>query len=100
MPDTSSWLASSVLAADGERLHVELDESFAIATDGCDGVFLSVDIDVCDPGHAPGTGTRNTVHRGPRRDLVGELAKLPRTPLLVAWSCSWRLAPICERSRR
>ena len=22
-----------------------------------DGVFLSVDIDVCDPGHAPGTGT-------------------------------------------
>ena len=25
--------------------------------DECDGVFLSVDIDVCDPGHAPGTGT-------------------------------------------
>jgi alpha-L-fucosidase len=23
---------------------------------------------------APGTGTRNTVHRGPRRDLVGEIA--------------------------
>ena len=32
-------------------------EAFAIATDECDGVFLSVDIDVCDPGHAPGTGT-------------------------------------------
>ena len=30
---------------------------FAIAMDDCDGVFLSVDIDVCDPGHAPGTGT-------------------------------------------
>ena len=29
----------------------------AIATDECEGVFLSVDIDVCDPGHAPGTGT-------------------------------------------
>ena len=28
-----------------------------IAMDDCDGVFLSVDIDVCDPGHAPGTGT-------------------------------------------
>ena len=27
-----------------------------IATDECEGVFLSVDIDVCDPGHAPGTG--------------------------------------------
>ena len=34
-----------------------LTEAFAIATDGCEGVFLSVDIDVCDPGHAPGTGT-------------------------------------------
>jgi len=34
-----------------------LDEASAIAVDDCDGVFLSVDIDVCDPGHAPGTGT-------------------------------------------
>jgi agmatinase len=34
-----------------------LTEAFAIATDDCDGVFLSVDIDVADPAHAPGTGT-------------------------------------------
>jgi len=34
-----------------------LDEAFVIAMDDCDGVFLSVDIDVCDPAHAPGTGT-------------------------------------------
>lgn len=34
-----------------------LDETFATLTDGCDGVFLSVDIDVVDPGMAPGTGT-------------------------------------------
>jgi agmatinase len=34
-----------------------LSEAFGIAMDKCDGVFLSVDIDVCDPGHAPGTGT-------------------------------------------
>ncbi len=34
-----------------------LTEAFGIATDGCDGVFLSVDIDVVDPGLAPGTGT-------------------------------------------
>ncbi|CAB4870662.1 MAG: agmatinase [Actinobacteria bacterium] len=34
-----------------------LDESFATLTDQCDGVFLSVDIDVVDPGMAPGTGT-------------------------------------------
>jgi len=34
-----------------------LDEAFATAVDECEAVFLSVDIDVCDPGHAPGTGT-------------------------------------------
>ena len=34
-----------------------LDESFTRLTDGCDGVFLSIDIDVVDPGMAPGTGT-------------------------------------------
>jgi agmatinase len=34
-----------------------LTEAFEIALDECDGVFLSVDVDVCDPGHAPGTGT-------------------------------------------
>ncbi len=34
-----------------------LDEAFAIATDGCEGVFLSIDVDVVDPGMAPGTGT-------------------------------------------
>jgi agmatinase len=38
-------------------LNTVLDESFARLTDGCDGVFLSVDIDVVDPGMAPGTGT-------------------------------------------
>src|SRR5213075_2546070 len=32
-----------------------LTEAFAIATDDTDGVLLSVDIDVCDPAHAPGT---------------------------------------------
>ena len=42
---------------DHRGLSVVLDESFALLTDGCDGVFLSVDIDVVDPGMAPGTGT-------------------------------------------
>ncbi|MDX6428269.1 MAG: guanidinobutyrase [Streptosporangiaceae bacterium] len=32
-----------------------LTEAFTIALDECDGIYLSVDIDVCDPGHAPGT---------------------------------------------
>jgi agmatinase len=34
-----------------------LTQAFEIAMADCDGIFLSVDIDVCDPGHAPGTGT-------------------------------------------
>jgi agmatinase len=34
-----------------------LTEACAIALDECDGIFLSVDVDVVDPGHAPGTGT-------------------------------------------
>ena len=34
-----------------------LEEAFAIAVDDCDGVFVSVDLDVVDPGMAPGTGT-------------------------------------------
>jgi agmatinase len=38
-------------------LNKVLDESFATLTNECDGVFLSVDIDVVDPGMAPGTGT-------------------------------------------
>jgi agmatinase len=62
-PDTLAWMAeqgmrSFEMTEIGARgLTACLDEAFAIATDGCDGVFLSVDIDVCDPGHAPGTGT-------------------------------------------
>ncbi len=34
-----------------------LTEAFAIVTEGCDAVFLSVDLDVVDPGAAPATGT-------------------------------------------
>ena len=34
-----------------------LTEALQIACDECDGIFLSVDVDVVDPGHAPGTGT-------------------------------------------
>ncbi|GAA4361287.1 agmatinase [Actinomadura verrucosospora] len=62
-PETLEWMAAqgmrsyemSEIVARG--LDECLTEAFEIATDECDGVFLSVDIDVCDPGHAPGTGT-------------------------------------------
>ena len=62
-PETLEWMArqgmrSYEMTEIGARgLTACLDEAFAIALDDCDAVFLSVDIDVCDPGHAPGTGT-------------------------------------------
>jgi agmatinase len=62
-PETLEWMAeqgmrSYEMTEIGARGLPEcLSEAFGIAMDDCDGVFLSVDIDVCDPGHAPGTGT-------------------------------------------
>src|SRR3954467_7981246 len=62
-PETLDWMAgegfrSYEMTEIGRRgLDTCLTEASQIATDDCDGVFLSVDIDVCDPGSAPGTGT-------------------------------------------
>jgi agmatinase len=62
-PDVLDWMAEQRMRSYEMTEIVErglgecLTEAFAIAVDDCDGVFLSVDIDVCDPGHAPGTGT-------------------------------------------
>lgn len=62
-PDVLDWMARQRMRCYEmtEIVHRGLEtcltEAFAIATDECDGVFLSVDVDVCDPGHAPGTGT-------------------------------------------
>ncbi len=49
------WFEMSEVVERG--LDACLDEAFTIARDECDGVFLSVDVDVVDPGMAPGTGT-------------------------------------------
>lgn len=38
-------------------LRAVVDDAIAEAMDGCDAIYLSVDIDVLDPGFAPGTGT-------------------------------------------
>jgi agmatinase len=62
-PDTLAWMAEqrmrsyemSEIVARG--LDDCLTDAFETATDDCDAVFLSVDIDVVDPGLAPGTGT-------------------------------------------
>jgi agmatinase len=62
-PETLDWMASQQMRSYemteivSRGLPAVLDEAFVIALDDCDAVFLSVDIDVCDPGHAPGTGT-------------------------------------------
>jgi len=62
-PETLDWMAEQGLRSYEmtEIVHRGLNECLteasAIAVDGCTGVFLSVDIDVCDPAHAPGTGT-------------------------------------------
>ena len=62
-PQTLDWMAGQRMRSFEmtevvtRGLPACLDDAFAIATDECDGVFLSVDVDVVDPGMAPGTGT-------------------------------------------
>ena len=62
-PPTLAWMAQQRMRSYemtevvSRGLDECLTEAFAIALDDCDAVFLSVDIDVVDPGLAPGTGT-------------------------------------------
>ncbi len=62
-PETVAWMREqgmrTYLMTDIEQrgLRTVVDEAVAYATDGAEAVFLSVDIDVVDPGMAPGTGT-------------------------------------------
>ncbi len=74
-PETLAWMAqqgmrSYEMSEIGARgLDECLTEAFALATDACDGVFLSVDVDVVDPGSAPGTGTPEPGGLTPRQLL-------------------------------
>ncbi|MDQ6879675.1 MAG: agmatinase [Candidatus Dormibacteraeota bacterium] len=62
-PETLQWMAGRNMHSFGMHevglrgLDEVLEEAFTIAVDDCDGVFISVDVDVVDPGMAPGTGT-------------------------------------------
>jgi agmatinase len=62
-PPTLRWMAEQRMRSFEMHevvqrgLDAVLGEAFAIAVDDCDGVFVSVDLDVVDPGMAPGTGT-------------------------------------------
>lgn len=65
-----SWTASRFDPAAWASLFAEAGASYVIpTTKHHDGIAL---------WDAPGTGTRNTVHRGPRRDLVGEIGEAVR----------------------
>jgi agmatinase len=81
-PSTLDWMARQRMRSYEmyeivtRGLAVCLQEAFSIATDDCDGVFVSVDIDVTDPGSAPGTGTPEPGGFSPREllDTVRRIA--------------------------
>jgi len=62
-PETLEWMGQQEMRSFEMTEVVErgldavLTEAESIALDDCDAVFLSVDVDVVDPGMAPGTGT-------------------------------------------
>ncbi|MGA7835076.1 MAG: agmatinase [Acidimicrobiales bacterium] len=62
-PETLDWMAEGGMRSFemaeiiARGLDAVLDESLEIAMDDCDAVFVSIDVDVVDPGAAPGTGT-------------------------------------------
>jgi agmatinase len=62
-PPTLKWMAEQRMRSFEMHevvrrgLDAVMEEASAIAVDDCDGVFVSVDVDVVDPGTAPGTGT-------------------------------------------
>lgn len=62
-PETLGWMAEQNMRSYemteivARGLDVCLSEALNAALSDCDGVFLSIDIDVADPAHAPGTGT-------------------------------------------
>jgi agmatinase len=62
-PETLDWMAAQGMRSFEmtevvrRGLNACLTEAMQLALDDCDAVFLSVDVDVVDPGMAPGTGT-------------------------------------------
>jgi agmatinase len=63
-------------------LDAVLTEALVLAGDDCDGFFLSVDIDVVDPGAAPGTGTPEPGGLSARQ-LLDAVLRLAMTGALV-----------------
>lgn len=87
-PDILEWMAEQKMRSYemteivSRGLDTVIDEVIENSMDECDGVFLSVDIDVVDPGSAPGTGTPEPGGMSSRQllDAVREIAF--RVPIL------------------
>lgn len=60
-----------------------MDDAIAEAMEGCDAIYLSVDIDVLDPGFAPGTGTPEPGGMTPA-DLLRAVRRVATDTRLVA----------------
>ncbi|MFM1918219.1 MAG: agmatinase [Actinomycetota bacterium] len=81
-PDILEWMAHQKMRSYEmseivmRGLDAVIDEVIDQSMDDCDGVFLSVDIDVVDPGSAPGTGTPEPGGLSSRQllDAVREIA--------------------------
>jgi agmatinase len=62
-PETLEWMGRQDMRVhfmteiEERGAEAVVDDAIAEALDGCDAIYLSVDIDVVDPGLAPGTGT-------------------------------------------
>jgi arginase family enzyme len=97
-PQTLAWMARQGMRSyemteiEARGLEECLAEASAIAMDECDGVFLSVDIDVCDPGHCPCSGW--TWWRCPRRMTT------PRSPSSSPTGSHWRRCPASPAAAR
>jgi agmatinase len=89
-PDVFAWMQEQ-----GMRWHLMheiwergsrdvITEAIEQAMDGCDALYLSVDIDVLDPGFAPGTGTPEPGGMNPA-DLLRAVRQIALdTPLVAA----------------
>ncbi|MGI9609066.1 MAG: agmatinase [Acidimicrobiia bacterium] len=82
-PETVAWMEEQrmrtyLMTEIVERgLRSVVDDAVAYAAEGADAVFLSVDIDVVDPGMAPGTGTPEPGGLN-SRELLDTLRRLGR----------------------
>ena len=74
-PETFAWMRDQQMRfftmndITDQGLSAVVDEAVQHAAAGADGVFVSVDIDVVDPGSAPGTGTPEPGGLTPRQIL-------------------------------